>query len=149
MADIEYQDWYCTMCKADVRVSFDSRSSAHLPVMQYRHDYNLVPKSPEEDAMSDQHDNPLSLQDQVEGRSVPYGTPPPPRYHQNVEHLLSLFEFEHLPEHLALISMEFHSLAYYMAEKLEGGIELAAGLRKLLEAKDCCVRQAVIDHRNS
>ncbi len=42
---IEYQDWYCTMCKSEIRVSLDSRSSVHLPVMQYRHDHNLVPRT--------------------------------------------------------------------------------------------------------
>lgn len=97
--------------------------------------------------MSDQHDNPLSLQDQVEGRSVPYGTQLP-RRHPNVEHLLSLFEYSHLPPHLGAISHPFWSLAYEMADHFKGnGIELTAGLRKLLEAKDCMVRQAVIDHR--
>lgn len=60
-------------------------------------------------------------------------------------HLLSLFEHGHLPEHLAIVSRSMEAQARNMAEYLPDGPELTAGLRKLLEAKDCFVRQAVID----
>ncbi|WP_246007647.1 hypothetical protein [Gordonia oryzae] len=43
------------------------------------------------------------------------------------------------------MSQQFHDLAHDLAEVLNDGPELSAGLRKLLEAKDCCVRQAVMD----
>ena len=70
-----------------------------------------------------------------------------PKRHPSVAHMLGLFEFEHLPPHLAKVSRHFHATAYAMADTLDSGPELTAGLRKLLEAKDCMVRQAVIDAR--
>ena len=56
--------------------------------------------------------------------------------------ILFFFEYEHLPPRLGAISREFWLLAHSMAGKLEGP-ELTAGLRKLLEAKDCMVRAAL------
>lgn len=53
------------------------------------------------------------------------------------------FKYDHLPEHLQKISKQFHDLATAMINTIqdgEGGPEKAAGLRKLLEAKDCFVR---------
>jgi hypothetical protein len=67
--------------------------------------------------------------------------------YSGVDHLLSLFASEHLPPHLAKVSREFQDIAETMAEDLGSGPELTAGLRKLLVAKDCFVRQAVIDNR--
>ena len=67
--------------------------------------------------------------------------------HPGTEHLLSLFAYDHLPEHLQKVSKPIHDLAHRAADNLGEGPELSAGLRKLLEAKDCFVRQAVIDHR--
>lgn len=67
--------------------------------------------------------------------------------HPGVTHLLSLFEYEHLPPHLQTVSKPLSALAHTYADTLESGPELTAGLRKLLEAKDCLVRQAVIDAR--
>lgn len=61
--------------------------------------------------------------------------------------MLSLFEYEHLPEHLQLVSRPLAEIAHALAFELNSGPELTAGLRKLLEAKDCFVRQAVIDSR--
>lgn len=72
--------------------------------------------------------------------------------HPATEHLLSLFAYEHLPPHLREVSKPCAVLAYDMAGTLgtlEDGPELTTGLRKLLEAKDCFVRQAVIDSRDS
>ena len=67
--------------------------------------------------------------------------------HPATEHLLSLFEYGHLPEHLQEVSSPMRATALSMVERLGEGPELTTGLRKLLEAKDCFVRQAVIDHR--
>ena len=67
--------------------------------------------------------------------------------HPGTAHLLSLFEYEHLPPHLQVISKPLHTQAHHLSALLQDGPELSAGLRKLLEAKDCFVRQAVIDAR--
>jgi len=69
--------------------------------------------------------------------------------HPGTGHLLSLFEYDHLPAHLQCVSQPLHDVAYQMADLLQDGPELSTGLRKLLEAKDCLVRQAVIDARSS
>lgn len=66
--------------------------------------------------------------------------------HPNTEHLLDQFGYEHLRTgRLRDVSKKFHDLSRALVEELSDGPELAAGLRKLLEAKDCCVRQSVID----
>lgn len=62
--------------------------------------------------------------------------------HPNVEALLRYFTWEHLPPRLQAVSRPFADLANEMANQLDGP-ELTAGLRKLLEAKDCCVRAAL------
>jgi len=54
--------------------------------------------------------------------------------------LLSFFVYKHLPPHLQLISKPFADLAADMMQKLPESPERMAGLRKLLEAKDCFVR---------
>lgn len=70
-----------------------------------------------------------------------------PERHPGTQHLLGLFEYAHLPPHLQEISIPLRATALDMTEVLQDGPELTTGLRKLLEAKDCFVRQAVIDHR--
>lgn len=58
--------------------------------------------------------------------------------------ILRFFTYSHLPEHLQVISRPIGELAYEMAA--HGGAaseEVAAGLRKILEAKDCFVRAAL------
>jgi hypothetical protein len=62
--------------------------------------------------------------------------------HPSIAHFLPLFEFKHLPIHLQKVSQRFHFLAHWMANNCEGP-EASAGLRKLLEAKDCAVRAHV------
>jgi hypothetical protein len=64
--------------------------------------------------------------------------------HPATEALLAFFEYEHLPSHLQVIAKRFHALAHEMTDEaaLEGA-EVTAGLRKLLEAKDCFVRAAL------
>lgn len=63
--------------------------------------------------------------------------------HPGVVALLRYFEFSHLPPKLAVVSEHFHALAHEMVERLPEGPELTAGLRKLLESKDCMVRAAL------
>lgn len=57
-----------------------------------------------------------------------------------VEPILKYFHFQHLPEKLQAISKPFHDLAHKMVADLPRNPERSAGLRKLLEAKDCAVR---------
>lgn len=65
--------------------------------------------------------------------------------HPGVVHFEPLFAFEHLPEHLRLVSQPCAVLASDMVSHLPDGPELSAGLRKLLEAKDCFVRAALAE----
>lgn len=53
------------------------------------------------------------------------------------------FEHGHLPPHLAEVSRRCGELAQAMDQYLPEGAEKTAGLRKLLEAKDCFVRAAI------
>lgn len=58
--------------------------------------------------------------------------------------ILEFFTYEHLPPHLQEISKPFADLANSLAERGSNHPqEVAAGLRKLLEAKDCAVRAAL------
>ena len=57
--------------------------------------------------------------------------------------LMRWFEFSHLPERLQAISRPVGELAKDMDESLAEGAEKTAGLRKLLEAKDCFVRAQI------
>jgi hypothetical protein len=50
------------------------------------------------------------------------------------------FSYEHLPEKLQEVSKPIAELARLMEETLPDGAEKSAGMRKLLEAKDCFVR---------
>ncbi len=54
--------------------------------------------------------------------------------------LMQFFKFSHLPEHLQEPSRSCAALAEHMDTTLAEGAEKTAGLRKLLEAKDCFVR---------
>lgn len=63
--------------------------------------------------------------------------------HPSTTHLLRYFEYSHLPEHIQPYSEPFRALAHGLLEVLPDGPELTAGLRKLLEAKDCIVRAAL------
>jgi hypothetical protein len=56
---------------------------------------------------------------------------------------IQYFEYAHLPEHLQKISKPLHELAHLMEDTLPDGPEKSAGMRKLLEAKDCFVRAAL------
>lgn len=54
--------------------------------------------------------------------------------------ILKYFEFAHLPAHLQEVSKPIGELAALMDASLPDGPEKSAGMRKLLEAKDCFVR---------
>jgi hypothetical protein len=56
--------------------------------------------------------------------------------------LMQFFSYEHLPAHLRGTSEACAKLAQEM-DKLPEGAEKTAGLRKLLEAKDCFVRALI------
>jgi hypothetical protein len=53
---------------------------------------------------------------------------------------MKYFEYAHLPAHLQEVSKPVGELAKLMDETLPDGPEKSAGMRKLLEAKDCFVR---------
>ncbi|WP_010112820.1 hypothetical protein [Acinetobacter sp. P8-3-8] len=57
--------------------------------------------------------------------------------------ILKYFNYEHLPEHLQVVSKPIGDLARQMDAQLPDGPEKSTGLRKLLEAKDAFVRQAL------
>jgi hypothetical protein len=54
--------------------------------------------------------------------------------------ILKYFEFAHLPQQLQGVSGDVYALACSMEAQLPDSAEKSAGLRKLLEAKDCFVR---------
>jgi len=60
--------------------------------------------------------------------------------HPATANLLKWFTSDHLPERLKLVAGQCEALARTFAATLPEGPELSAGLRKLLEAKDCFVR---------
>lgn len=54
--------------------------------------------------------------------------------------ILRWFTSDHLPDRLKAVARPVQDLAEELADALPDGPELTAGLRKLLEAKDCLVR---------
>lgn len=64
------------------------------------------------------------------------------------DHVLQFFKFDHLPEPFRRPSVACASVAQEMADTLPVNPELTAGLRKLLEAKDCFVR-AIVAEQNA
>jgi len=63
-------------------------------------------------------------------------------------HILRFFAYLHLPKALQAVSQPFAALADEMDAELPECAEKSAGLRKLLEAKDCFVRAALEDDGN-
>jgi len=57
--------------------------------------------------------------------------------------IIRYFEFEHLPDGLREVSEQCAQLARWADQLLPDCAEKSAGLRKLLEAKDCLVRAAL------
>lgn len=60
--------------------------------------------------------------------------------HPSTVSIMRHFAWAHLPEDLQAVSKEFGMLAARMLSIIPDSPELVAGLRKLLEAKDCMVR---------
>lgn len=60
-----------------------------------------------------------------------------------VSSIMKFFEYKHLPVALQAISMNICEAARDMDKILPDGPEKSAGLRKLLEAKDCFVRASL------
>jgi hypothetical protein len=56
---------------------------------------------------------------------------------------IKYFAFAHLPPHLQTVSAPIGELAQKLEAVLPDGAEKSAGMRKLLEAKDCFVRAAL------
>lgn len=56
------------------------------------------------------------------------------------DRMMQFFAYSHLPPHLQEISKPFGDLAELIVSTLPANAERTAGLRKLLEAKDCAVR---------
>jgi hypothetical protein len=56
------------------------------------------------------------------------------------EHILQFFAYGHLPPDLAGVSKPFHDLAQEIVGTIPRNFERTVALRKLLEAKDACVR---------
>lgn len=54
--------------------------------------------------------------------------------------IMKHFAFAHLPQQLQEVSKPIGQMAAVMEAMLPDGPEKSAGLRKLLEAKDCFVR---------
>lgn len=72
----------------------------------------------------------------------PVASAPP---HPAVAQVLRWFDSAHLPYDLALVVGACRVTATMMVERYpDGGPELTAGLRHLLEAKDCFVRAAIV-----
>lgn len=62
--------------------------------------------------------------------------------------LLKYFTYDHLPEHLKAVSMNFYVLAKNLAQTLPAGSERTVAIRKLLEAKDAAVRSLAVDGKD-
>lgn len=56
---------------------------------------------------------------------------------------IKYFAYAHLPMHLQAVSKPLGDLATMLDAMLPEGPEKTAGMRKLLEAKDCFVRAAL------
>lgn len=63
--------------------------------------------------------------------------------HPATQDIMRFFETAHLPAVQRHVSEQCANLAHHMVRELRDGPELTAGLRKLLEAKDCFVRASL------
>jgi len=68
--------------------------------------------------------------------------PPSTDRHPTIQDAISWFDYEHLPKHLQGFSKQCALLAESLLAQLPDSPQLALGLQKLLEAKDCFVRAA-------
>ena len=62
---------------------------------------------------------------------------------EKVPDIMKYFEYKHLPEHLQMVSKSFYVMADMVCRKIPASAERSAGLRKILEAKDCIVRASL------
>lgn len=62
---------------------------------------------------------------------------------ENESPIMKYFKYDHLPPKLQEVSAPIGELAKQMDQSLPASAEKSAGLRKLLEAKDCLVRALV------
>lgn len=60
-----------------------------------------------------------------------------------VNPIMKYFEYKHLPEKLGEVSSKFYDVANWIEGFIPDSAEKSAGLRKLLEAKDCIVRASL------
>ena len=56
---------------------------------------------------------------------------------------IKYFSYDHLPEKLQVVSRPIGDLAQQLETIIPDGPEKSAGMRKLLEAKDCFVRASL------
>lgn len=73
--------------------------------------------------------------------------------HPSTTHMLTQLQVNpNLPEFQGSIALAFKNLAEQLTDNLQDSPELTAGLRKLLEAKDCFVRASLdlepVDYRD-
>lgn len=61
-------------------------------------------------------------------------------YESKNHYMLQFFKYEHLPAHLQTASAPFGLIAQHIVDTMPDNPERTAGLRKLIEAKDCIVR---------
>lgn len=62
---------------------------------------------------------------------------------EHKESILQFFTFNHLPDHLKVVSKPFGELAEQLVATLPRNPERTVALRKLLEAKDAAVRALI------
>jgi hypothetical protein len=67
--------------------------------------------------------------------------------HPGVVDICQWFDSSHLDQRKATLSLAVEALVEFALDELNDGPELTAGLRKLLEAKDCLVRQFIADQK--
>ncbi|HYT42024.1 MAG TPA: hypothetical protein VEP90_06740 [Methylomirabilota bacterium] len=65
-----------------------------------------------------------------------------------MDRMLQFFTYDHLPPHLQTVSKPFCELAHFIVTTYPANPERTAGLRKLLEAKDCVVRCSMYKEGN-
>lgn len=66
-----------------------------------------------------------------------------------MHYMMRWFEAEHLPQELRSVSLGCAELAVTMDGELPESAEKTAGLRKLLEAKDCFVRAKILQREEA
>jgi hypothetical protein len=63
--------------------------------------------------------------------------------HPGITSLLGYLDCPHLPEDLRRFTEPLHRAGVDLSDLLPDSPELTAGLRKLVEAKDCLIRAAI------